>query len=191
MKSNRSGRITSAGFSMLMTLIFAIKGFTAYSNNRGYLEIFGIQLSKTAFYIILAAFVFLDIITVINIFRVEKKAETTSNDAVNRARERNRYVSPLEEPCRVDLIRPQSEGLGLLQLTVFLNGEDQGEVPLSVLFAMETSLKLNQLDVQTADGQMLTIDFSATSGGHVYIHMKRENGQLKLVQVAPAELGIS
>ena len=51
-------------------------------------------------------------------------------------------------------------------------------------------LKLNELDVQT-EGVMLTLDFTATSGGHVYIHMKRVDGQLKLVQVDPAELGIT
>lgn len=189
MKSNRGGRVSSAVFSAVLTIVFAVKGFIGYGSG-GYLEYFGIKLSQTMFWIILAAFIVLDIITFINIFRTEKQATDTGNDAANRARERNRYVSPLETPCRVDLIRPQAEGLGLLELTVILNGEDQGEVPFGVLFAMETSLKLNELDVQT-EGVMLTLDFTATSGGHVYIHMKRVDGQLKLVQVDPAELGIT
>ena len=173
---------TRAILGIVATVLIAIVGISTYTSHDGYMTWFGIELSETAFYLLLAAFVVFDVFAVKAAFGAQKKEEQNQVAVRERIAEKNESAEKLDSPCNVTLTRLSSMVGCAMGVQVYLNGEYQDVVKNGKSVTMRTNLRYNELSVHyNADNAARSIEFEARPGGDVQIELKYTGAKLTVV----------
>ncbi len=130
------------------------------------------------FFVLIAVFVVVDIISIVNAFKSNKQiqAEVTQDEkAFTEEREQ------LELPCTVSFTRLSSMVGAANKVKVVLNGEEIGILKNGQTLETKTPFRQNKvLMIFTNDNQTRALEFTAESIGKVHISLNYPKGLLYL-----------
>ncbi len=169
---------TRAILSTLFTIVLAIIGFSQYSSGYGYMTFFGIELSRGVFFVLIGAFIVFDIIAFVNASKTEEQIE----EQVSQDEETFSTAEELSDPCSVSLTRNKNLMGAAIKSTVYLNGNQLGQLKNGQTLEFETKSKNNKLMiVNNKDNMSRAIEFEAEPGGEVNINFNYVKGELSIV----------
>ena len=172
----------TAILGVIATILIAVVGISTYSDGSGYMTWFGIELSQTGFYILIAAFAVFDFFAVKSAFGAQKKEEQRQTAVKEQVSEQNANAEKLDSPCNVTLTRLKSVVGCAMGVQVYLNGDYQDVVKNGQSVTMRTELKYNVLSVHyNADSAARSIEFEARPGDDVQIELKYTGAVLTVV----------
>lgn len=168
----------SAIICTIITVLIGIVGFSGYASGERYMVWLGIKLSQTGFTVLVMVFLIIDILSIVNSFKQEKKQQQTQEENIKNFEART-DLEQLPIPCTVSVTRGSSMVGAIMSCTALLNCREVGVLKNGKTITFTTNLKDNVLVINYDAGQSSKpFSFTASAGGNLYIDFKYTGAKL-------------